>query len=87
MTLPYRDCALFVLPIPICRAVEVKRVRERKTTTQGACELGTGTARPIPIYRAVKVGRVRAKEITAQCACELGTGTACWQNAEKVVFS
>ena len=25
MTLPYRDCALFSLPIPICRAVKVGR--------------------------------------------------------------
>ena len=76
MTLPYRDCACFTLPIPIYRVVKVGRVRARKITTQGACELSAGTARPIPIYRVVKVGRVRAKEITTQGTCELAVGPA-----------
>ena len=40
MILPYRDCALFSLQIPIYWAVKVGRVRARKITTQGACELG-----------------------------------------------
>ena len=44
MTLPYRDCTLFVLPIPIYRAVKVGRVREVTITTQGACELAVGPA-------------------------------------------
>ena len=52
MTLPYRDCALFVLPIPICRAVKVGRVREVTIITQCPCELGAATRRPIPICRA-----------------------------------
>ena len=62
MTLPYRDCALFSLPIPICRAVKVGRVREVWITTQGACELGAGTARPIPICRGDWVSCIYKKE-------------------------
>ena len=39
MTLPYRDCALFSLPIPIYRAVGV---RAGEIIAQGAWELGVG---------------------------------------------
>ena len=44
MTLPYRDCALFVLPIPIYRAVKVGRVRAGEIIAQSTCELVVGPA-------------------------------------------
>ena len=61
MTLPYRDCACFTLPIPICRAVKVGRVREGKIAAQGACELGAVVLSTADPNKTIAVGNRTTK--------------------------